>query len=244
MSHRTVAHFATALITALVTASSAAAATVIYPADGATVGSQPTFAFDFVNGKAEVELSRTADVKTSGDAAGAFVSPDGSLFSLLYTREPRDGLAPWATDGSPRRILAGRYFWHVKVRDDGPEDFGGTETPWQRTMTLTVRDEPVIFEGWTFRARKLRATTSCRNRVRVSGTIAWSDNAQKPTARFVVRVLGTGPSAKITGRFSDEFERTYARTVCVRGSTLRARAALTDTAGHTSPGESKQRSVS
>lgn len=42
----------------LVAAPRAAAGTAIAPADGETVSSRPTFAFDFLRGVGEVELSR------------------------------------------------------------------------------------------------------------------------------------------------------------------------------------------
>ena len=214
--------------------SSASAADAIAPRDGELVNSRPAFVFDVARGSAEIELSRTPETKTAGDDAGAFVEREESDFMLIGRTEP--GVGYWDGD----RINAGRYYWHVKA-DDYADDFSGDPRPmWSPTRTLVVRDEAVVFEGWTVRARRLRPRGRCATRVRLSGTIAWSDNAEDPAAGYSIRLIaGTRTIGRVTGTF-DYSGETYDRVVCVRRRTRARRfvvsAALRDPGGHLAVG--------
>ena len=210
----------------------AVAADVVVPRNADVVGSRPQFLFDFTSGAASVQLSRFADVKTAGDDPGAFVEVAASDFLLVG---PNHGLpagvgGPWST-----RIAAGRYFWHVKPVDETSD----APVAWGPTRTLTVRDEPILFEGWTARASRGRTRAGCA-RVLVQGTIAWSDNARAPTARYSIRVTAGGRTVRrLQGAF-DEFDRRFTGVACTRATTVRVTAALRDGAGHLSIGPAKR----
>lgn len=220
-----------AVLVGLACPGAAAAAAAIAPGDGATVPSRPTFAFDFVNGAAEIELARSPETKVAGEDTGAFVDRMASQYSLLYSREPPDGLAPW-TEG---RLAAGRYFWHVNVRDDGSSTFSGTWSGWQRTMTLTVADEPIVFEGWTIRADRARRRPGCRDRVvRLRGTFAFDDNSRSLDARYVLRLSAGARRLSLRGEVST-FQGGFDRMFCTRARSATVTPFLRD-ARHVVPG--------
>lgn len=212
---------------ALIFAAPALADDAIAPVDGAVVGSRPIFAFDFLYGTAEVELSRSPDLKASGPEVGAFVSRVIGDFQLLYAREPPDGLMPFAY-----RIEAGRYFWHTKVRNDGGPDGFGTEGPWGPVRTLTVRDEPIAIEGWTARKNRLRQIGSCK-RLRIRGTIAFNDNDRAPQVQ--VQVVVRNVAGRILGRISGSAlfgSASYDGIICTAATKVRLTPYLRDRGRH------------
>src|SRR5688572_294967 len=84
----------------------ASAAEVIGPTDGETVGSRPTFAFDFTRGNAAIEFSHAPETKTAGDDTGGFVDEVASDYFIVggeYTDGPPYILDP----GYPPRLVAG-----------------------------------------------------------------------------------------------------------------------------------------
>lgn len=205
------------------------------PADGAVVESKPTFAFDFTNGVADIELSRSPDVRTAGDNVGAFVDQAASDYALLYARDPRDGLAPF-----PRRLDSGLYYWHARLRNDDAGflvDFG----PWTSTMRLTVRDEPIIFEGWTLTAKRLKQRGNCK-RLRLSGTIAYNDNDPTPSARLTLVVRAGGKVvARQRGSASTFGQQQFNRIVCVGHRRVQITPWLRDRAGQLTSGPERTR---
>jgi hypothetical protein len=223
----------------------ALAADAVSPRDGETVGSRPQFTFDFADGFASVELSHSRDVKTAGDDVGAFVEREAGDFLSIGPDDFAPGFAgPWTAP----RINAGRYYWHAKA-DDYADDFTATAPDtWGPTRTLIVRDEAIVFEGWTARARRGRTRGGCTRggctRVLVEGKIVWSDNAASPTARYSVRVAAGGRTVKrLTGTF-DQFDERFASVVCTRATRLTLTPSLRDTARHLSVGPVRQLRVS
>jgi hypothetical protein len=209
----------------------ALAADAASPRDGDTVASRPQFAFDFSSGAADVQLSTSPDVTVAGSDVGAFVDTAASDFLLVG---PSHGLAagvaePWSAS---ERIPAGRYFWHVKPFD--------APAVWGPVRTLTVRDEPILFEGWTARATRGRTLRRCA-RVLAQGTIAWSDNARARTARYSVRVTAGGRTVRPLRSAFNRFDRRFAGVACTRATRLRVTVALRDPAGHLTVGPAKER---
>ena len=240
-------HDAMRLVLALLSAAAlglmpaaASAADAVSPHDGETVGSRPQFAFNFADGFASVELSHSADVKTAGDDVGAFVERDAGDFLRIGPDDFAPGVAaPWTAP----RINAGRYYWHAKA-DDYADDFTATAPDtWGPTRTLIVRDEAIVFEGWTARARRGRTRGGC-TRVLVEGKIVWSDNAASPTARYSVRLAAGGRTVKRLAGAFDQFDERFAGVVCTRASRLTLTPSLRDPARHLSVGPVRQLRVS
>jgi hypothetical protein len=222
----------------------AVAADALSPVDGETVGSRPTFVFDVLNGVAEIELSRAPETMTAGPEAGQFVDRAASDYAILYNRQPRDGVAPW--DGA--RLESGRYYWHVRLRDDGSDSVYDDEVqhPWGTIRTLVVEDEPVVFEGWLVRVQRLRSTRGCATRLRLYGTIAWSDNEEllSASARYSVS-LKTG--SRVVGRVRGKFNwlgHRFDGTICskrrITARSLTATATLRDGGDHLVTGERRR----
>lgn len=224
---------AAALLSALMVAQPARAADAIAPRDGETVSSLPTFAFDFVYGTADIELSRAPDVRTDGPEAGSFVDYAAGNYALLYQRNPPDGLAPWPTSG---RLKSGLYYWHVKVRDDGSRDGYGETQPYGVVRTLTVRDEPAVLEGWTLRADRLHATERCR-RVRLRGKVAWSDNDDTPKARLTLNVRAGGRTLR--WRQPLDYSGGFDTIICTRATRLAVTPKVVDRIGQVTAAASR-----
>lgn len=230
---------AVSVLAGFATPTAAIAADALSPLDGDTVGSKPTFVFDVLNGVAEIELSRSPETLTAGPNAGEFVDEVASEYAILYTREPRDGVAPWS--GLP--LNSGEYFWHVRLRDDGIADsLEGVQYPWGPVRTLIVSDEPAVFEGWLVRAQRLRATPKCRTRLRLFGTISWSDNEAEPSVTYSVALkAGTRTVGRVRGSFTSTYRPAFDGSICskrrVTARTLKVTAALRDTGGHLVIGE-------
>jgi hypothetical protein len=228
--------------------SAADAADVVSPVSGATVGSRPVFTFDFARGNARVEFSRAADVKTAGDEAGSFVESYADD-SFTIGGEFSEGPPYVFTPIFPDRLSAGRYFWHVRADDyaDDGEPGGGAKPTWGPIRTLTVRDEPALFEGWTIRVQRLRARGRCRSRLRARGTIAWSDNAESPTVRYGVTLSAAGRTLGRVGGELSEFSRSFDGIICARRATragrVQAAVALRDTARQITAGPRRTVSV-
>jgi opacity protein-like surface antigen len=225
---------APAVALALVVAAPAAAhaADVVTPRNGDVVGSQPQFTFDFAEGSASVELSKSASVKTAGDDVGAFVDVAGGDFLLVG---PTYGFAAGVAEPWTGRINAGRYFWHAKLSafDAGISD---VLTP---VRTFTVRDEAAIFEGWSASAVRGRTVDSC-SRTLVQGRIAWSDNEARPTARYTVNV--STMDGKRTGQIKGTFEPfetpRFSKVICTKATKIKLTAELRD-GTHTTRGPKK-----
>jgi hypothetical protein len=223
------------VLACLAEVSPAGALDAVAPQHGARVGSQPEFAFDFARGNVELEFSRSPDVTTAGQDPGAFVERDSGEDFIIGG--PLASGPPFRY--GPGRLSAGVHYWHVKADDYADDDDGngqpGPRPTWGPIRTMVVADEPVIFEGWSVRMRRLKARGRCRGRARVSGTIAWSDNSDRPTARYSIRLsVGSRTLARIRGRFG-QFERTFSGDICTRGrlpARVVASAALRDTGGH------------
>jgi hypothetical protein len=215
----------TCVIGALAFVSPASAATVLSPADGETVGSRPTFAFDILDGAVEVELARAPDLLTSG----GFVDTAQSLFATLYTRRPLDGLAPWS--GGP--ITAGSYFWHVRVRDDSVD--GLDWTPWQATRTLVVRDEAPVIGGYTLTARRAKPTPGCA-RVVFTGKVAWTDNDDKPETTLSLAVDELDGERLDTEDVTLDSGGEYTVSACTRRTRLTVTPLVSDRADQTTEG--------
>jgi hypothetical protein len=231
--------------TLAIVAPAAIAADALSPANGQTVSSRPTFVFDFARGHSEVEFSNTPDLRTGGIDPGAFVDAAKSTFLTVGPMESAPtqlpNLARWPSFSS--RLLAGRFFWHVKpFRSDDPAtevDEGAAPLVWGPTRVLTVVDEPVELEGWTIRKRRVSAR-SCPKRDRgpryrfgyvISGSIAWSDNAEPQAGRYIVTLSAQDRAVRLQGRLSGSPSR-YERQVCSNRTSAQASLTLVDPAGH------------
>ena len=201
----------------------------------------PMFAFDFPEGSASIELSRTADLLQAGDRAGAFVGPGcHQLDRLLWwprrtARSSRHG----QNDVSP----SASYFWHAKLNNyDGVADVN--EEDWTPVRAFRVLDEPAVIEGWTLTAQRLKPKGTC-DRVLVSGVIRVDDNDDVPRARLTV-VIQTdsgilaedGPMVAIAATAP-----TYERTFCTRSGTLAVSLHVEDPAGQTTTSETRVATV-
>ncbi|WP_156028313.1 hypothetical protein [Candidatus Solirubrobacter pratensis] len=192
--------------------------------------------FDVLKGAADIELSRSPETLTAGPSAGEFVDEAASEFAILYMRNPRDGVAPWE---SPIPLNSGQYYWHVRLRDDSVDSDGdgfmeGTQYPWGPVRTLTVSDEPPVFEGWIIRVQLLRPVGRCKTRLRVYGTISWSDNEEEPSATYSVSLkAGARVLGRVRGTFDTTFRPRFDGAICstrrVTARSLTATAALRDT---------------
>jgi hypothetical protein len=174
-------------------------------------------------------------VKTAGDDVGAFVDQATDDFLLIgpIFGYPAGVAEPWS-----RPINAGRYFWHAKINDHT----GDAPLVWGPTRTLTVRDEPAVFEGWTASAVRGRKIEGC-SRTRVQGRIAWSDNAATPSVRYAVNVSTTDGkrTGQIKGTF-DEFDSRFSKVVCTKATKIKLTAEIRD-GKHTTRGPAKTISV-
>jgi hypothetical protein len=217
----------------LVLPSGAPAATVLAPRDGDTVPAEPMFTYDFLQGTAEVELSRSPDLLTSGPAVGSFVDIAASEFAVLYLHEPLDGVLRFT-----QPVNAGRYFWHTRMRDDGAVPGSGTDTPWTQVATLDVADEPAVLEGWTLQTQRLHTIAGCR-RLRLRGKIAWHDNDPHPDVRLVMAVRRNGSTITKARQQLDYFGR-YDVTVCARGPGLSIAPRLEDRIGQVTVGAGRR----
>jgi hypothetical protein len=221
-------HVLAACAALLIAAPGAHAATIVSPQNGATVPSMPMFVPDFATGNVQVEWSRSADMRTD---TGEFVEPDlGSVFALAYNSPFQ---APDLQPSSP--IAAGRWFWHAKQRDDRGDAASGTETPWLGVSTMVVRDEPIVFAGWTVKKTRLNprrcADRSARFAYSLTGTFAWEDNADNPTASYRLKVRVNGKSQTFKGKL-DRYNTTDAVTLCTSGTRATVTPTLIDPAGH------------
>lgn len=228
-----------ALVAGALVVPNAIAGDVISPSSGATVGSRPNFVFNFTNGVGEVELSRAADVKSSGSDVGAFVDAEASLYSLLYTRSPRDGVAPW-DNYSP--LNSGSYFWHVKTRDDGDDTGPSVYTNWGPTKTLTVRDEPPVFEGWTMKVRKGKNDRRHKCRVlRLAGKVAASDNDENTKLTLILKIKNK--SGKLTLKRRLDYSQRYRQAFCLQQKSATVTAYIRDRSGNLTKDAGKPRTV-
>lgn len=209
---------AVAALAFLALASPAAAADVVEPQSGATVSSRPSLTFDFARGSALVEFSRSPETKLAGDDVGAFVEQYASDF-IIVGGDAAEGPPYVFTPIFPARLAAGRYYWHVKADDDADDSQEGGAPPvtWGPLRTIVVADEPAVIEGWTARVQRLRPRGKrCRTRLRIRGTIAWSDNDDTAIADYTVRLRAGGRVlGRVRGRFG-VFDRTYDGVVCSR----------------------------
>ncbi|MEJ7786197.1 MAG: hypothetical protein WKF96_15430 [Solirubrobacteraceae bacterium] len=230
-------HFLVACAALLIAAPGAHATTIIYPQNGATVPSKPVFVPDFATGTVKVEWSRSADLRTD---TGEFVAPElDSVFALATYDSPF--LAAELQPNSP--IAAGRWFWHAKLRNDEGDAFSGTETPWQPARTMVVRDEPIVFAGWTASKTRINprrcADRSDRYAYALTGTFAWEDNADKPTASYRLKVRVSGKTRTFKGKLG-QYETSYTVALCTNGTRATVTPTLIDPAGHRSTAAAKR----
>jgi hypothetical protein len=228
-------HALAACAALLIAAPGAHATTIVYPQSGDTVPSKPVFVPDFATGKVQVEWSRSADLRTD---TGAFVEPVDSVFALAY-----DTPFTAAELQASSRIAAGPWFWHAKLRDDHGDAFSGTETPWQPARTMVVRDEPIVFAGWTARKTRINsrrcADRSDRYAYALTGTFAWEDNADKPTASYRLKVRVSGKSRTFKGKL-DQYDTRYTVAFCSNATRATVTPTLIDPAGHRSTAAAKR----
>lgn len=230
---------ALAVVAMLLAADPAQAADVLTPQDGDLVGSRPDFTVDYQQGTLAIELATTPDVLTAGNNTGRFVEPARSEFMLVGVNGTPAGMALW---GRAARLNAGRYFWHAQTNDYATEVARGfIPDPWGPTRTLTVRDEPIVFEGWTLRAHRV-ARGRCAKRYKaayqLTGTIAWEDNQEVPKARYAI-TLRNGPSRAVV-RGDLPVSGRFANLVCTNHTAAKATVALRDSAGHVTAGSARQ----
>ena len=196
---------------------------------------KPVFVPGFTTGKVQVEWSRSADLRTD---TGEFVEPELEVLALAYDSPFQ---AAELQPSSP--IAAGRWFWHAKLRDDDGDAFGGTETPWQPARTMVVRDEPIVFAGWTARKTRVNprrcADRSDRYAYALTGTFAWEDNADTPTASYRLKVRVSGKSRIFKGKLG-RYETSYTVAFCTNGTRATVTPTLIDPAGHRSTAAAKR----
>ena len=205
----------------------AAAATVVAPVDGATVGSRPAFRFDVPQGTWELELAKSPETLGSGYGLGAFIDTRYvDRGTIGGSRNP-----PFVGGWDVERIDAGRYFWHVRVDAKG----AATDPAWSPTRRLVVRDEPARLDAFALRATRLaRTTPRCASRVQLSGTAAAADNDPSPRLRLSLRWRpgATVRPALAGGRFG--------AVVCTRRTVLTVRPVLRDGAGQLTRGPAQR----
>jgi hypothetical protein len=231
---RSITVIAALLAAAMIIPAGAQAADVISPHDGDVVAAKPQFTFDFTEGSADVELSKSAAVKTAGDDVGAFVDRADGDFLLIG---PFWGYPPGIAEPWSRPINQGHYFWHAKINDHASD----APPVWGPTRTLTVRDEPAVFEGWTAGAVRGRTVKGC-SRTLVAGKIAWSDNKARPEVRYTVNVSAGGKRIDQIKGTLEFFETRFSKVICTRSSKLKLTAQLRD-GKHTTQGPAKKVSV-
>lgn len=222
----------------LLPAAAATAADVVLPADGATVSSRPNFVVDYPQGTLDVELATTPETLTAGANVGQFVEPAADTFMLIGVGGRPAAIAAW---GQAPRLNAGRYFWHVQPNDYATEFARGyVAEPWGVTRTLAVRDEPIVFEGWTLRARRV-SRSGCAARYRrayeLSGTIAWSDNQADRVARYAITLRSGTRRTVLKGVLRGSTR--FANLVCTNHSAASVSITLRDTAGQLTRGPAK-----
>lgn len=210
-------------------ASTAHAAQILSPRSGDTVGAFPTFTFDFAEGRAEVEYATTPEIKASD---GSFVDPTSSDFFLV-----RNGRA-----SQSNRLLAGQRYWHIRMGSDVEEDAGAPYLgPWSPVMTITVRDEPAVFDGWTFSAKRLRGNRLCPSVLRLRGVIAWQDNDRATKIRAWISLLKGSRSVSRAEQLVASDGR-FNAILCTRRPIRfdRVVARIIDRAGHVTRGVDKR----
>jgi hypothetical protein len=210
-----------AVVALLVVSAPAQAASIVAPADGSTVGSYPSFVFDWPSGSdasVDVELSTEPELLTGGERIGHFVQRGPTdMFWLVTTGLRPEDPRPW--EGG--RLDAGTYY----VR--GWFDNYSAEPEYVTPVTrFTVRDEPIVVEGWLLRNRPMPKTRKCAQRLKVSGTYDYDDNSASDDARWVLKLKsGSQTLARFTG--SDSFGGgSFSRTACF---TKRFRGTVTAT---------------
>lgn len=178
-------------------------------------------------------------MRTAGDV-GAFVDETASLYAVLYNRNPLDGLAPW-TSG---RLDHGRWFWHVKTRDDGEDPYSGEMSSWQPIKTLVVRDEPPVIEGWLVRARRLRSAGRKCRRYAIGGTVRFDDNdPTSASVRYELRLTASGRTvARLRGALPP-YASSVSGSICTRATNVRAVLLLVDQAGGAARSEPRTMSL-
>lgn len=208
-------------------AAPARAASVVSPADGATVSATPTFTFDFAKGFADIELSHTSDIQASGAHAGEFVHRANEVDGFF-----EDGKL---TASDP--IDAGAYYWHAQVADDNdPSNPGRVLGPWSALRRMTVKDEPPVFIGWTIGAAYTRHTSSCSARVRLRGKVAWEDNDATPRVALRLTITSGGQLIK-TVRLGLNSKDRFDGTVCTRHRKLKITPRIVDRIGQATRGK-------
>lgn len=209
--------------------SAAIAATVLTPPDGEAVSSRPTFTFDFVDGSATIELSRSPETNQAGSQVGAFVDPIAQDFTILSPTDATPGTSPWDS----RPLTAGRYYWHAQMTDYNDDVEGAG--PWSQTRIMTVIDEPIVLAGWLVRAQRTKRTRACTSPMRITGRFNYEDNAPpsdsirwrlalKSGTRNLTALTGTAKYG--TGQLGG--------SICTRARQLVATLTVTDKAGHRS----------
>jgi hypothetical protein len=223
---------AAGIVSALALAAPAPAATVVSPADGETVSSRPEYVFDFVDGAAELEASRSPDVQTSGANAGEFVDADRTGDITLRPSDPLPG------HYTANVFNSGIWYWHGKLRDDAAAEFGyGDWTPWSEVRTMRVPDEPAKLSGYTLSVRRAEPAPECAI-VRLAGKVAWTDNDDKPEATFTLVVTGADGTDVAAPEITLDDDR-YSFSVCTARTRLTVMPQLTDRVGQVTQGESR-----
>lgn len=213
---------------------------VVSPSDGDVVSSRPNFAVDYAEGTLEVEFAVDADTKSAGDDVGAFVDAIRSNFMLVGGANHPLGLAEW---GLSPRLNAGRYFWHARPNDYLTEiERGFKQHPWGPTRTLTVRDEPIVFEGWTLRKQRI-SRSRCQPRYKraflLSGSVAYDDNDARMSARYTMKLSDGSRSVAFRGTFSSGASR-FAKVVCTNRASATVTMKLRDRAEQVTVGPVKR----
>ena len=121
-------------------------------------------------------------------------------------------------------------------------DWSNISSPamWTPVRTFTVRDDPILVEGWFIRAKRLRgASKRCPRRVRFRGKAAYDENSSTKAARWKLTVRAGGRTVK---RFRGKAG--YGTAVidviaCTKARKFGAALVLTDPAGHSTPAPAK-----
>jgi len=108
---------------------------------------------------------------------------------------------------------------------------------------MIVRDEPIVFAGWTAKRtridRRRCANRSARYAYALTGTFAWADNADKPTASYRLKVRVSGKSRTYKGKLGP-YETSYSVAFCTNGTRATVTPTLIDPAGHRSTAAAKR----
>ena len=153
-----------------------------------------------------------------------------------FNDDPPFNSLPWG----PNPINSGSYYWRALVNTH----YDGRSSTWSPVATLTVRDEPALFEGWTLTAQRLAQRGRCK-RLRVRSTIAFSDNEPGSPKASLTLVVRAGGKVKARIKWRDKYSGERLSSIaCLANRKLTVTAYVRDSSGHLTMGPTRSLTVS